>query len=73
MALLSANEVTEVLPSGTDGLIAILEKREHLVGDTAGEKKAAFEKRILESKERIVVVEWLRDRQQAAGLEFKKG
>ena len=39
----------------------------------AGEKKAAFEKRILQNKERIVLVEWLRDRQQAAGLEFKKG
>jgi hypothetical protein len=47
-----------------------LEKREPL-GD-AGEKKAAFAKRILDNKERIVVVEWLRDRQQAAGLEFKK-
>src|SRR6478672_1167958 len=49
-------------------LLTILEKREPL--GNAGEKKAAFEKRILENKERIVVVEWLRDRQQAAGLEF---
>jgi hypothetical protein len=47
-----------------------LEKREPL--EDAGEKKATFEKRILQNKERIVVVEWLRDRQQAAGLEFKK-
>jgi hypothetical protein len=73
VALLNPNEVTEFLPSDTNGLIAILEKREHLVGASAEEKKAAFEKRIFESKERIVVVEWLRDRQQAAGLEFKKG
>jgi hypothetical protein len=50
-----------------------LEKREPLGDAGAGEKKAAFEKRILENKERIVVAEWLRDRQQTAGLKFKKG
>ena len=73
VALLNPGDVTDFMPSGTDGLIAILEKREPLGEASAGEKKAAFEKRILENKERIVVVEWLRDRQQAAGLEFKKG
>jgi SurA-like N-terminal domain/PPIC-type PPIASE domain len=73
VVLLKPGDVTDFMPSGTDGLIAILEKREPLGGASAGEKKAAFEKRILENKERIVVVEWLRDRQQAAGLEFKKG
>src|SRR6476620_10364058 len=71
VALLNPGDVTDFMPSGTDGLIAILEKREPLA--EASEKKAAFEKRILANKERIVVVEWLRDRQQAAGLEFKKG
>jgi hypothetical protein len=70
VALLNAGDVTDFMPSGTDGLIAILEKREPLA--VAGEKKAAFAKRILDNKERIAVVEWLRDRQQAAGLEFKK-
>jgi hypothetical protein len=73
VALLNPGDVTEFVPSGTDGLIAILEKREPLGDASAGEKKAAFEKRILENKERIVVVEWLRDRQQAAGFEPKKG
>jgi SurA-like N-terminal domain/PPIC-type PPIASE domain len=71
VALLNPGDATDFMPSGTDGLIAILEKREPL--GEASEKKAAFEKRILENKERIVVVEWLRDRQQAAGLEYKKG
>jgi hypothetical protein len=71
--LLNPGDVTDFMPSGTDGVIAILEKREPLGDASAKEKKAAFEKRILENKERIVVVEWLRDRQQAAGLEFKKG
>ena len=73
VAFLNPGDVTDFMPSGTDGVIAILEKREPLGDASAGEKKAAFEKRILENKERIVVVEWLRDRQQAAGLEFKKG
>jgi SurA-like N-terminal domain/PPIC-type PPIASE domain len=73
VAFLSPGDVTDFVPSGTDGLIAILEKREPLADANAGKTKAAFEKRILENKERIVLVEWLRDRQQAAGLEFKKG
>ena len=73
VALLNPGDVTDFVPSGTDGLIAILEKREPLAEAIASEKKSAFEKRILDNKERIVLVEWLRDRQQAAGLEFKKG
>jgi hypothetical protein len=73
VVLLNPGDVTDFVPSGTDGFIAILEKREPLGDAAAGEKKAAFEKRMLENKERIVLVEWLRDRQQAAGLEFKKG
>jgi hypothetical protein len=73
VALLNVGDVTDFVPSGTtDGLIAVLEKREPLADASAGEKKASFQKRILENKERIVLVEWLRDRQQAAGLEFKK-
>jgi peptidyl-prolyl cis-trans isomerase D len=73
VALLNPGDVTDFVPSGTDGLIAILEKREPLAEANAGEKKASFEKRILENKQRIVLIEWLRDRQQAAGLEVKKG
>jgi peptidyl-prolyl cis-trans isomerase D len=72
VAFLNPGDVSDFVPSGTDGLIAILEKREPLENANAGEKKTAFEKRILENKERIVLVEWLHDRQQAAGLEFKK-
>jgi parvulin-like peptidyl-prolyl isomerase len=73
VTLLNPGDVSDFVPSGTDGLIVILEKREPLADASAGQKKAAFEKRILENKERIVLIEWLRDRQQAAGLEFKKG
>jgi len=73
VAFLNAGDITDFVPSGTDGFIAILEKRESLGDTNAGDKKAAFEKRILENKERIVLVEWLHDRQEEAGLEFKKG
>jgi peptidyl-prolyl cis-trans isomerase D len=73
VAFLNPGDVTDFVPSGMDGLVAILERREPLTDTTVGEKKAAFEKRILDNQQRIVLVEWLRDRQQAAGLEFKKG
>jgi len=73
VAFLSPGEISDFSPSGTDGFVAILEKREPFADSEAGEKKAAFEKRLLDNKERIVFYEWLRDRQQAAGLQFSKG
>jgi len=73
VAFLSPGEISDFSPSGTDGFVAILEKREPFADSEAGEKKAAFEKRLLNNKERIVFYEWLRDRQQAAGLQFSKG
>ena len=73
VAYLSPGEIADFSPSGNDGFIAILEKREPSADSDAGEKKAAFEKRLLDNKERIVFYEWLHDRQQAAGLQFSKG
>jgi hypothetical protein len=73
VAFLSPGEVSDFSPSGESGFIAILEKREPFSDPNAGEKKAAFEKRLLEGKQRIVFYEWLHDRQQAAGLQFAKG
>jgi len=73
VAYLSPGEISDFSPSGGDGFIAILEKREPSAEANAGEKKAAFEKRLLDNKERIVFYEWLRERQQAAGLQFAKG
>jgi peptidyl-prolyl cis-trans isomerase D len=73
VAFLNPGEISDFSPSGNDGFIAILEKREPAADSNAGEKKAAFEKRLLDNKERIVFFEWLRDRQQAAGLQFSKG
>ena len=73
VAFLNPGEISDFSPSGNDGFIAVLEKREPSAGTDAGEKKAAFEKRILDNKQRIVLYEWLHDRQQAAGLQFSKG
>jgi hypothetical protein len=73
VAFLNSGEVSDFFPSGGSGFIAILEKREPLADASAAEKKAAFEKRLLDNKRRIVLMEWLRDRGQAAGLQFTKG
>jgi hypothetical protein len=51
----------------------VLEKREPSADANDREKKAAFEKRLLGSKEQIVFYEWLRERQQAANVQFAKG
>src|SRR6266496_6276621 len=73
VAFLNAGEVSDFLPAGENGFVAILEKREALADANVSEKKVAFEKRLLDNKRRIVLMEWLRDRGQAAGLQFTKG
>jgi hypothetical protein len=73
VAFLNAGEISDFSPSGENGFIAILEKREPSTDANAAEKKAAFEKRLLDNKQRIVLYEWLHDRQQAAGLQSSKG
>ena len=72
VAFLDAGEISDFVPSAEDGFIAILEKREPSADAKAGEKKAAFEKKLLDNKQRIVLYEWLHDRQQAA-LPARKG
>ncbi len=73
VAFLNAGEISDFAPSAEDGFIAILEKREPSTDANAAEKKAAFEKRLLDNKQRVVLYEWLHDRQQAAGLKGEKG
>ena len=73
VVFLNPGEISDFSPSGENGFIAILEKREAFADSNPGEKKAALEKRLLDNKQRIVFFEWLHDRQQAAGLEFQKG
>jgi PPIC-type PPIASE domain len=73
VAYLNPGEVTDFLPAGDSGFIAVLEQREPSPDATNSEKKAAFEKRLLNNKLKIVFWEWLHDRQQAAGVQFAKG
>jgi len=73
VAFLNPGEVSDFFPAGENGFIAILEKREPVAAANASEKKATYEKMLLDNKQRIVLMEWLRDRGQAAGLQFVKG
>src|SRR5439155_11256649 len=47
--LLNPGDVSDFVPFGTEGIIAILEKREPYADANAGEKKVAYEKRVLEN------------------------
>jgi hypothetical protein len=73
VAFLNTGEISDFVPSAENGFIAILEKRESSGDPNAGEKKAAFEKKLLDNKQRIVLYEWLHDRQQAALQVSRKG
>jgi hypothetical protein len=73
VAYLNPGDVTDFLPAADSGLIAVLETREPSPDATNSEKKAAFEKRLLNNKRKIVFWEWLHERQQAAGVQFAKG
>jgi hypothetical protein len=73
VAYLDPGEVTDFLPSGDTGLIVVLEKREPSPDAANNERKAAFEKRLLNTKRQLVFYGWLRERQEAAGVQFAKG
>jgi hypothetical protein len=73
VAFLSPGEVSDFIPSGENGFIAVLEKQEPSAATNDPAKKAAFEKRLLDNKRRIVFYEWLHERQQAGGVQFSKG
>jgi hypothetical protein len=73
VAYLNPSEISDYLPSDDKGLIAILEKREAAADANDPAKKAGFEKRVLNNKRQIVFLEWLRDRQQEAKVQFAKG
>jgi hypothetical protein len=73
VAFLKPGEASDFFPTGESGFVAILEKREPLAEANASEKKSEYEKRLIDNKRRIVLMEWLRDRGQEAGLQYTKG
>lgn len=70
---LSEGDVSEFMPSEDGGLVVIVEKRELPDETKFAAKRATFEQRILSNKREIVFYEWLRDRQQEAGIVMAKG
>ena len=66
-------DVSEFMPTQNGGLIVALEKREPPDPAKYQQGKAAFDERYLKGKREIVFFEWLRERQQAAGLQIAKG
>jgi len=72
VAYMNPDQISDFFPSGDNGLIIALQKREPSAKANDPEKKAAFERRLLNNKIRIVFYEWLRDRQRAANVQFAK-
>jgi peptidyl-prolyl cis-trans isomerase D len=73
VALLNPGEVTEFVPAGKGGLVAVLEKRAPADPSGYAEAKAQFESRYLLQRRGAVFVEWLRDRRRAAGVSVATG
>ena len=67
-AQLQPGEVSEFFPSEDGGIIVVLEKREPPDEAKYQADKASFEQRILNNKRDLVFYDWLRERQQEAGL-----
>ena len=72
-AQIQPGEVSDFFPTEEGGIIVLLEKREPPDPAKYQQGKAAFDERNLRGKRRIVFYEWLRDRQQEAGVQFAKG
>jgi len=73
VAELSPGDTTDFVPTGTGGLVAVLEKREPVESATYAEGKGLFESQYLERKRAIVFYEWLQDRRRAAGVQEATG
>jgi hypothetical protein len=74
-AVLSLNpgEVSEFVPAGKGGLVAVLEKR--APADPSGYEaaKTDFETRYISQRRAAIFIEWLRDRRRAAGVTTATG
>ena len=70
---LQPGEVSDFSPWLDGGLILILDKREPPDPAKYEESKAKFEERYLKTAREYVFVEWLRDRQRDAGLQYARG
>lgn len=71
-ASLRPGDVSEFFPWEEGGLVVYLEKQEPPDQAKYEQGKSEFEKRILNNKREIVFAEWLRERQDEAGLRSAK-
>ena len=73
MVALNPGEVSEFVPAGKGGLVAVLEKR--APADPSGYEaaKTDFETRYLSQRRAAIFIEWLRDRRRAAGVTAATG
>ena len=72
-AQLPPGGVSDFSPSIDGGLIVLMDKRESPDPAKYQEAKAKFEERYLKTAREYVFVEWLRDRQRNAGLQYARG
>jgi len=72
-AQLQPGDVSDFVPWTGGGLIVLLEKREPPDPAKYQQAKATFEERYLKNARDYVFIEWLRDRQRNANLQFAKG
>jgi hypothetical protein len=65
--------VSEFVPAGKGGLVAVLEKR--APADPSGYEaaKTDFETRYISQRRAAIFIEWLRDRRRAAGVTTATG
>jgi hypothetical protein len=70
---LNPGDVSDFMPVGKGGLVAVLEKR--APADPAGyaAAKTDFETRYLSQRRAAIFIEWLRDRRRAAGVTVATG
>lgn len=72
-AQLQPGEVSDFVPWIDGGMIVLMEKREAADPVKYQQAKAEFDERYLKNAREYVFMEWLRDRQRAAGLQGAKG
>jgi hypothetical protein len=67
-ASLQPGDVSEFSPWSDGGIVVVMEKRDPPDQATSQKEKATFATRILDNKKEIAFMEWLQERQKAAGL-----
>jgi hypothetical protein len=73
VSVLNPGDVTDFVPTGKGGVVAVLEKRAPAASSGYAAAKAQFETRYLSQRRGAVFVEWLRDRRRVSGAALATG